>query len=279
MRDDIRSILVHVDAGRHCAHRLHLARMMAARHEARLRALFAVAPRFLPMPLEGVEPTVPVPDEIDPEHRRRARACFDLAASGGGWPMEWSETAGELPLDGFVRRALHADLLVLGQRDSSDDLAFDVPAGFVESVLAASGRPAIVVPCADDLAFDGFDKVVIAWQPTRESARALDAALPLLWHAREIDLVVWSNDDADALAQLRQEVVDHLRLHAVTGIRCHQGPTPADMGAALLAFAEGVGADLLVMGGNGPGRAREMLFGGASRTVLRDMRVPVLMGC
>jgi nucleotide-binding universal stress UspA family protein len=277
--DTIRSILVHLDAGQASAQRLALARTLAARHEARLRALFAVAPRFLPVPLPldgGGMPAAPLLDEIDTGHRRHARAQFDHQARGPGWPMQWCELAGEPLIPGVARQALLADLLVLGQHDAGDAETFDVPGDFAESVILAGGRPAIVVPHGDRASFSGFDSVLVAWQPTREAAQALAGALPLLRQAGEVHLATWG-DDAAAVAAQQQGVLDYLQLHGVHGVQLHHGTAPADAGAAMLSLAQGVGADLLVMGCYGHSRARELVLGGASRTVLRHMHLPVLM--
>jgi nucleotide-binding universal stress UspA family protein len=275
----IRSLLVHLDAGWHSMERLALARTLAAQHEARLRSLLALEPRFVPLPLPmeaGGLPAAPVMDEVDTRHRTLAKACFDRAVSGAGWPVQWNELGDEPPIPGFVQHALHADLLVLGQHDRDDAEALDVPSDFVQAVLMASGKPALVVPRSGRVQFDGFGVVLVAWQARREAARALDTALPLLQQAREVHLVTWSDDDT-ALPRQQQEVVDYLALHGVPGVQRHQGKVPPDTGAALLSLSEGVGADLLVMGCYGHSRARELVLGGASRTVLRDARLPVLM--
>lgn len=275
--DSIRSILVHVDGGRHSPARLEFARALAAHHEARLQALFAVTPRYLPLQWElGHMADAAVRSEIDQEHRARAKAAFDRATGRSGWPMTWQELVTDLASVGFAHKALHADLLVLGQRDPADADAFDVPADFVESVVLGSGKPAIIVPSQPRAGFREFDTVLIAWQPTREAAKAMADALPLLQRAREVHLVVWMKD-ATALAAHQQDVLDYLRLHAVDGVRPHSGPVPQDTGAALLALADGLGADLLVMGCYGHSRARELVMGGASSSMLRDMRLPVLM--
>jgi nucleotide-binding universal stress UspA family protein len=277
--DNIRSILVHLDAGRHMAARLAFARTLAAQHEARLRALFAVTPRFVPVPLPldaGGVPGAPLLGEVDPAQRRLAKAHFERTASGAGWPVEWDELADEPPAHGFARHALISDLLILGQHDPDDEQAFDVSRDFIASVLLACGKPAIVVPSRERAAFERAGCVLVAWQPTRESARALDAAQPLLQRAHEVHVVHWAEGTPPSGAA-PQDVVEHLSLHGVEPVQCHQGPPPSDAGRALLELADAVGADVLVMGCYGHSRARELVLGGATRTVLRDMRLPVLM--
>lgn len=274
--DSLRSILVHVDGGTHTAARLEFARALAAWHEARLSALFAVALRFVPLPVGHGALNMPLLEEIDPGTRERVKGCFNRTAATPGWPVQWDEIVDGDPIAGFSRRALHADLLVLGQYDPQDATALDVPRDFVESVLVSSGTPALVVPRShrgDDVA-PGC--LLVAWQPTREAACAVKAALPLLQSAREVHLVNWS-EDATAQRRCLDDLGDYLRLHGVDNVEPHGGVRPAGTGDALLELACGVGADWLVMGCYGHARARELVLGGASRTVLRDAPLPVFM--
>jgi nucleotide-binding universal stress UspA family protein len=276
--DSLASILVHVDGGRHSLQRLQWARGLAAQHAAQARALFAVSPRFLPLPLPegGAIPPEPLLDEIEPKHREQAKASFARASGGSGWPMQWRELDGEAPIAGFARQALTHDLLVLGQHDGTDPSARDVPADFVPSVLIESGRPAIVLPKASPHTFEEFSNVLLAWWPTRECAAALVAALPMLQRAQEVHLVSCA-DEAHPAVRMHEEVIEHLRNHGVESVRRHRSTDAHDPGAALLALAGGIGADLLVMGCYGHSRARELVLGGATRTVLRDLDLPVLM--
>jgi nucleotide-binding universal stress UspA family protein len=45
----------------------------------------------------------------------------------------------------------------------------------------------------------------------------------------------------------------------------------------MLSLAADVGADLIVMGAYGHSRMRELVLGGATRTILESMTAPVLM--
>jgi nucleotide-binding universal stress UspA family protein len=190
--------------------------------------------------------------------------------------MRWEPPTDEQAIPAFTQQAFHADLLVLGQRDPADDDASTVPRDFVEAVIVGSGTPALVVPFGGRSP-ERLGTVLVAWQPSRESARALSAALPLLQQAEEVHLVTWM-DDADAARECQQAVVDHLRLHGIDDVDRHRSRVPDDVGGTLLAAAAGVGADLLVMGCYGRSPARELMLGGATRTVLQQMHLPVLMG-
>ena len=272
----LRSLLVHLDGTARAETRLRLAHQLAGTHAAALTALFAVTPRYLPLlPLAGGVPPMPMPPDVDPDHRAHARALFDRARDAGAATCHWEELSGEPVRETFARRALLTDLLVLGQRHPTDAAGFDVPADFVESVLIDSGRPALVVPYAGE-ATAGPQTVLVAWKPTRESARAVTGALPFLQRAKRVHAVcaeARGGEANEALARLGQ----YLRLHGVEALHEHRGLPGGDAGNRLLSLAADVDADMLVMGCYGHSRARELVLGGATHTVLESMTLPVLM--
>jgi nucleotide-binding universal stress UspA family protein len=272
----IPSLLVHLDGSAACEPRLQLAHQLAKSHGAALSALFAVAPRFVPVPLpiKGAVPDGPLLDEIDPAHRRHAKSVYDRAVAGGAPASTWHELSGEPAIAGFVQRALLADLLVLGQRHPTDADGFDVPADFVEAVIIDSGRPAFVVPCAGHV--DPAPKtVLIAWKPTREAARALSASLPFLRRAQRVHIVCASDDIVDL--QTAIQVRHYLRLHGIATTDEHHIRDRGQTGVGLLELCAELQAGLLVMGCYGHSRARELMLGGATRSVLQSMTLPVLM--
>jgi nucleotide-binding universal stress UspA family protein len=274
----LRSILLHFDSSPRCAMRTALARALAVQHDAAVTALYATTPSVLEVPFayaEGAGAVMPFLEQLDADRREQARRLFAHSATPGKLVMEWRVLGLERPIPGVVRHALCSDLLVLGQHDRHDTQSGGVPADFVASVLLASGKPALVVPCLGDFA-DVGKEVLIAWKPTREAARALTAAMPLLHGARRIHLA------AEADTVLRgagaSEVEAYLRRHGVGAPIERHAEMPADApGEGLLSLAADAGADLLVMGCYGHGRIRELILGGATRTVLGSMTLPVLM--
>jgi nucleotide-binding universal stress UspA family protein len=174
-----KSILVHIDSSSHCAPRLQNALHLARTHGADLTALYAVTP--LPWLYAGAfaigaEASAGM-SEFEAERLARASSIFKTAA-GDAKHVTWAQ-ASDLPVRDVARHACYADLLVLGQRDPAQPSAGDVPADFVESVIIDSGKPALVIPHIG--AADPIGRVaVVAWKETRESARAVAAALPLL---------------------------------------------------------------------------------------------------
>jgi nucleotide-binding universal stress UspA family protein len=276
----IRSLLLHLDASPRSAWRLQIARALAQRLGASVTAMLAIEPRFVPLQAALLEDrsSAPLRYEIAVEQRRSARLLFDRAGAG----MQWAEVSAASAIAGFVQRALCADLLVLGQHDPEDRSTHDVPADFVASVLIASGKPALVLPHHDEpgavLLPDDPEPaplarcVVVAWRPTPEAARALAAALPLLRMARQVHVLA-SRDEVPVEA-----MESYLRAHEVPAARLERfDAAPHQAGVRLLDRCGELGADLLVMGCYGHARARELVLGGASRSVLKAMTVPVLM--
>jgi nucleotide-binding universal stress UspA family protein len=274
--NSIKSLLVHMDGTARAEARLRFAHQLASLHQAKLTALFAAAPRYLPLLslAEGASPT-PATTGIDLKHRVHAMAMFERARDAGAPESEWLELSGEPVISTFARRALASDLLVLGQRDPTDAAGFDVPGDFVESVIIDSGRPTLVIPYAGEVTA-APQVVLVAWKPTRESARALTAALPFLQEAKQVYLVC-AEENADYMESTPLQVPEYLRLHGIEHVREHQWLSERDAGNELLALAAETGAEMIVMGCYGHSRARELVLGGATRTVLESMTAPVLM--
>ncbi len=275
----IRSILVHADASAPCATRLQAATRLAEQHVATAAALFAVMPSLLmyPFTIAYTPEAVPLMREFEADRRDRAsklfgQACAKVGATAAS-KLLWAETTEE-PVRAFTRRAFCADLLVLGQPDPAAATAADVPADFVASVLVGSGKPALVLP------YVGAPEVIgsvalVAWKASRESARALAASLPLLQRAGKVHVAMW-DEDSEA-ADPGPDLQAYLGAHGVAATLHRNGKATADVGQYLLSMASDLGADLLVMGCYGHSRSREWVLGGATRSVLASMTLPVLM--
>ncbi|HSV68889.1 MAG TPA: universal stress protein [Methylibium sp.] len=268
----MKSLLVQLDGSARCGLRLKVAAEIARRHGAQLTALFAAPRPLLTMPFAytGDAAVAEVLQQLYDGWLERSRQTFGDAAPGP--TARWAEL-GPVPLiPGFAAQAQLADLTVLGQHDP-DDRDGAPPADFVPSVLAASGRAALVLPYAGRCDTVG-SKVLVAWKPAAASARALAAALPLLREAAEVTVVAWgSAPDPDAPL----DVGRYLAWHGVRASLQQHTDAPSELGELLLSRAADLGADLLVMGAYGHSRAREWVLGGVTRTVLQSMTLPVLM--
>ncbi|WAC75674.1 universal stress protein [Roseateles sp. SL47] len=172
-------------------------------------------------------------------------------------------------------RAHCADLLVMSQPDP-DQPGHRQDRAALEQVLLHSARPVLVVPYTHQGPMR-WQQMLVGWDESREAVRAMTDALPLLRKAEKVLLAHWRQDpDGGRVLQ---------RLHSMRQWLAFQGveAQPQDLvtrlavGEAMLSAAADSGTDLIVMGAYSHARWAEVLFGGASRTLLDAMTVPVLM--
>src|SRR5258705_942792 len=148
----------------------------------------------------------------------------------------------------------------------------------IETSLFQSGRPLIVVPYIQK---DGLklDRVVCCWNGSRAAARAINDALPLLVKATAVDLLIVVNEKTknDKNEIRGAEMAKHLARHCV---KVEVEAIPAadiDVASAILSYVADSSGTLIVMGGYGHAKMRELILGGVTRDMLKSMTVPVLM--
>jgi nucleotide-binding universal stress UspA family protein len=271
----MKSILVHLDASPRAAVRLSLAQQLADRHGAELNVLYGVLPAMLAnawAASESMGMAAAALADLDREQRGRARANFEKVQARGR--VHWLE-GGATPYWTLLQHALYADLVVLGQDDAQDTQTGALPPELVSSTIGDTGKPALVVPFAGAFA-ELPSRVLLAWKPTREAARAVSAALPWLRQATTVDVATRPEGDEGDFNHVAA-LTHWLRLQGVAAAMLTHGLGEGDVGERLLSLACDTDAELLVMGCYGHSRAREWVLGGASRSVLRSMTLPVLM--
>ncbi len=261
--------------------RIDLAAALAERFAAHLVGLYPLPVPVAPSRLGYYDPAL-----LDPFFRElrektqaeaeRHREAFEHAASLRGLSVEWRVVDGGSESDPALH-ARYVDLTILGQLDP-DHGESDALQPRPEHVTLASGRPILVVPYAGHFATVGR-RVLIGWNATREAARAVNDAMPLLAAADVVTvLTIDAREGPDAHGELPgADISLHLARHGVKAEieRTVSAGIPA--GDVLLSRAADLGADLLVIGAYGHSRVRELLLGGATRSILRSMTLPVLM--
>ncbi len=275
----IKDILVHVDESPRCDVRLDVAITLARRFGAHLAGLYGSDPRaWTPyVGFEGTAQVLSMLEQAEAARRAAAEAKFTERTAGAQLRTEWRLFGGWAT--DLAEHARYADLVVIGQTDRDEPDVGRLP---VADVILGAGRPVLVIP-----AFGRFDTIgarpLIGWDGSREAARAVADALPFLRRAEIVRIMTVEaakppeaataaepGRRADALAA-------HLTRHGVAVEVVREAVADLGVGDVLLSRAADLAIDLIVMGAYAHSRMRELVFGGATLTVLRQMTVPVLM--
>ena len=286
--NNYRNVLVHVSDSERSRQVLSCAAMVAAAQGASLRAVHAVEPLYLGVGLSPESAMTAAQHGQEAERDRTAKARFLVleASRASGMSIEFESPRGD-PVESISERSRVADLAVLGQSFDEDT---DGPSRRLASkLLVAAGCPVLFVPAAGTVDHCGT-RVLVAWSATRESARALRDALPILQRAAAVEVLRFG-PTAPAAGEPLKAVVAYLQAHGVSATGAVKPvreisfsermltPTVVDASIAelLLSHAADIDADLIVMGGYGHTRTYELVLGGVTRSVLGSMTVPVLM--
>ncbi len=270
-----KTILVQIDSDKRCVARVEIAIRLAKQQDAHLVALYAQAPFVLPGYLVHVGPEViEAQKKAAAEEMARAEADFSKQALTLGLNnAEW-RTAIDYPVEAVLTQAQYADLVVVGQNDPGFNaiIAENLPARLVP----AAGRPLLIVPYAGDFPILG-SRILVAWNGSREAARVITDALPLLKLADKVNVMAIQPKHDENASLSVNNLIPYLARQGVHVEVTTEHVADIDVGNELLTRAADLGADLLVMGGYGHSRLREWVLGGATRTILESMTVPVLM--
>ena len=255
--------------------RIECARRLAARFEAELVGIHVSPPPFVPVGFgEGAAYVGPEIFEAQREAsrlvRERVEAAFRRLCDPATMAVRDIYEEGD-PGDVIAETARGADLTVVPQPVSGGlDALGPQP---IHHIILSAGGPVLMLP-REGLGEAVGRRVVIAWNGSREAARAVKDAMPFLIAAEAVTVAAAGEDAAASL----NSIAALLRRHGapVTSKQVEHGH---GAGATLLGVAQSEGADLLVMGAYGHSRLREIVLGGATREVMRDARLAVLLSC
>jgi nucleotide-binding universal stress UspA family protein len=274
-----RTILVHVDGSGRAQERINIAAQLALTNHAHLigAAMTGISRALYP---SGILDTTAIDFaailDVLREQAEHALVTFDTLAQQIGVPSFERQLLDDEAGDGMSLQARYCDLVVIGQTDPNDASPV-VASDFPENVVMRSGRPVLIIPYAGHFETVG-KRPLIAWDASIAAARAVANALPFLQRADKVDVLVVNPEKyADVHGDMPgADIARYLVRHHVN-VNVTQQNVTIPVADALFALSTDISADLIVMGGYGHTRFRELLLGGVTRTVLTAMTVPVLM--
>ena len=223
------------------------------------------------LPLEKIEPQ-------QREYEAAAKTARDhfaaaTARAGVSAAPQLLHTSFAKAANLFGRIARGFDLAIVGQAKRDGNA---VEAMISESTLFESGRPVIIVPYIQKAPIK-LDRIMVCWDGSRSAARAVADAMPFLERAKNVEVVIVTNERGKRDEIEGADIGQHLARHGlkVEVTRITHGDL--DVADALLSHSMDASADFMVMGGYGHSRLREFVLGGVTRNILRTMTLPTLM--
>ncbi len=270
-----KDILALVDSSRAEVATLAAATEIARRFDAHLSALHVEPLPFVPVDaMTGYYPRalIEYQEKVSEERSAAVGKAIAEAEQKTGVQIERRMVTGDVESVATLH-ARHADLVVVGlDRTQAQPNQTE---SFWEAVAIDGGRPVLAIP-ADWRGVAG-QRVLIAWRPTAESARAVNDALPILRTAKSVRLLTlnptWAIEPRDPGA----DIARHLARHDIGVDVVSREVEDSAVGATILQEARAFGADLIVAGAYGHARVREYVLGGTTLHLVRNSSVPLLM--
>lgn len=275
-----RSLLVLLGNDRRCAVRTAAAIELARHFEAHLVGLAATGLVEMPVIADAsgsFENLAELAWTVLREDAEKAAETFREACQAADLPSFEAVVDVSDRVSSLVHHAHCSDLCIVSQA------SLDAPGRHrqqreVEQMVLQCARPTLLLPDIGNFETIG-SRALVAWDDSREAARAISDALPLLRRASQVQVISWIESIAD------DEALQDKRLQALQRWLMWQGVTAEvrtetstiAVPEALLSRAADMQADLVVMGAYGHARWTERMLGGATRGILASMTSPVLM--
>jgi nucleotide-binding universal stress UspA family protein len=143
----------------------------------------------------------------------------------------------------------------------------------LESALFESGRPVLIAPPTSPTTLG--TNVLVAWNGSTEQSRTMAFAMPLLRLAERI--TVCTVEGATVAGPTGEQMARSLKINGIMAEPITIKASKRSAGEALLSKAEDLGCDLIIKGAYTQSRLRQMIFGGTTRHILANAKLPVLM--
>ena len=252
---------------------------LAHRHGAHLIGLFMAPSLFNGSVAESFVQGQKAVREVITLHRAReteaieqAKRSLSAVCSREGIGFEFRVLSQDDLSDNVALNSLHADLVIAcSGRDGG------LPGQWsAEALLLATGVPFILLP--ESWSASATEHVVVAWNASREARRAISDALPLLVEAKSVTILLIDAEKNPRHGELPgADIAHYLSRHGVNVSVRHTTSQGEPVAKVILDYAKEQAADLIVIGAYSHARAAQMVFGGVTRSLLRDAAVPLLI--
>jgi len=272
-------IAIYLNNDKACAQRIDVGLQLAKEHNATVVGVYpqdGVAGHYYDESIVPMEIRRMLLGRRD-QSRESVQKLFMEKVEASGVKAEWRTPRGEAD-EALALHARYCDLLIMSKAEEVDSVAAIVP-NLPESVVMAAGRPVLMIPGGHPVTSIGR-RVLYCWDQRREAARAFTDAAPFMKRCEEL-IVLEVDRDEDLFRDRDLRDSDMGDYCTSLGF-----PKPKHMlrrsdgvgvGNIILNTASDAGSDLIVMGAYGHSRMRQWVMGGASRTLLSSMTVPVLL--
>jgi nucleotide-binding universal stress UspA family protein len=203
------------------------------------------------------------------ESEKRFRALADQeSVAHSQWQIGEGDAAELLAIAARLQ-----DLVIVGLAEHGEP-----GSNVAERMATEVGRPTLIVPSAGPF-LDIGKRILVAWNGSAQAASAVLHAKPFLTAAERVLVLVGEGREKfpTITRQVPLDIIGYLNRHGIDAEIHPIGAPDADAGAAILKMAYNAESDLIVMGAFGRTRLREWVLGGATRQVLENLSVPVLM--
>jgi nucleotide-binding universal stress UspA family protein len=276
---EYKNILLHLDHSSGCRNRLETAFELARRYDATITGLFVVPNYVVPSYVEAQISVDLITDVTEKAIARAKQTLADYQELASAADVNFEAHAMEGQVVPILREhSKYADLLLLGQ-DQPDD-PDNTSYGLADALLFEGACACMVVPHSGKVQAPG-KRVLVTWNASRESARALREAMPLLSGAETVVVLSTEPDDIDTeIARGHphaQELTRFLESHGIDSVSSGISDTDMSPSDAIMGQAADMNADLIVMGAYGHTRLREIILGGVTRDLLKQTPVTLLL--
>jgi len=273
-----KTMIVHLDDSAVCDLRVQVAARVARHFGSALAGVYLVPTAEVTPSIAALLPPPVLEQRLreSGEAQRKAELKFRRRAAEPDLEMDFRAPAGDA-MAAAIAHTRCADLTVVGQPDPGDSNA-PFARRLAEQVLLESGAPMLIVPYTG-AGSDLGRRVMIAWDGGREASRAVRDALPILAESSVVTVVRGtpayrgSGYESKSPAQLNA----YLGAHGIHPQFSDLEGAPDKVAERVLSEVANADADLLVMGGYGHARIREVVLGGTTRSIFGTMTVPVFM--